>query len=172
VKDKKTTNLSFFTHQKMCFFVGGSMKKNFLRVVLSVLIGVSLYFVATELTRPKVIEGEKEVTIIISINTQDQKEEIFRKTWRTDAELLSELLTEGVEKEFFTVIFGGQKTDPFGRFLVGFNDYVTQDMTLGPWWVYDSTTNSECLLGGYCPGVDFTPVYDQDVFEFELIDSF
>ncbi len=148
------------------------MKKNLIRVLVVSLFAIGLYFVASHLTQPNTEQGEKEITIIISVNTADEQKEVVKKTFRTDAEFLSEALDEAVEKGFFSLKVDGKKDDPYGRFIVGFNEYETKDMSAGPWWTFDSTTNESCVTAGFCSGIDLTPVYDQDVFEFIFKDTF
>jgi hypothetical protein len=88
----------------------------------------------------------------------------------TDAEMLSSLLEEMDEADYFTLHLGGEKTDQYGRFLAGFDEYVTEDMNVGPWWGYSSDNNKDCVEAGFCNGVDMAPIFDGDnfVFTFDL----
>ena len=77
-------------------------------------------------------------------------------------------------REDFHVDFelSGEKTDAFGRFIVGVDDYVTEDSAAGPWWLYDSETNPDCVSASYCSGIDQAPIYDKDLFTFTFTSSF
>ena len=68
--------------------------------------------------------------------------------------------------------FSGNVSDPFGRYIVGIGEYVTTDSAVGPWWLFNSTTNQDCVSAGYCPGMDITPLYDKDIFTFEFTASY
>jgi hypothetical protein len=149
----------------MCFFVGGNMKKTLFRVFGAVLVGILLFVGVNHFIQPNVEEGAKSVTVQVII-IDGVSETIFDETINTDALFLSQVLEEIEQNQLITVHFGGSKDDQFGRFLVGFDDYVTEDMSIGPWWGYTSDTNQDCLSAGFCSGVDMAPVYDEDVFIF------
>jgi hypothetical protein len=172
VKDKKATNLSFFAHPRVCFFMGGTMNKSFTRIIVAVVAAALLYVGVSYLTKPPVEQGSKEVTLIMSTKLEGEVNEVFKKTFKTDAEMLGDLLEEGVVRAYFTIELSGNKTDAYGRFIVAINEFKTEDSNKGPWWIYDSKTNETCVTAGYCSGIDATPVYDKDVFEFTFTDSF
>lgn len=136
---------------------------------VAVVLAVGLYFGVEYLTQPDVEVGEKEVSVEIIVIEEEEKV-IINQTVNTDAEMLSSLLEEMDEADYFTLHLGGEKTDQYGRFLVGFNEYVTEDMSVGPWWSYTSDNNKDCVEAGFCSGVDMAPIYDGDnfVFTFDL----
>lgn len=143
------------------------MKKSLLRVVLAVLLGVTLFVVVRELTKPQTQTGEKAITIQIIV-IEGSSDMIFNETIQTDATFLAQVLEEIDELGLIEVHLGGSKSDQFGRFLIGFDEHVTDDMSVGPWWGYTSDTNPDCISAGFCSGVDMAPVYDQDTFVFTL----
>lgn len=141
--------------------------RKLLVLAIVMLAGVGLYLGVDSLTKPEVEVGEKEITINLVII--DETEEVyFEETVNTDAEMLSSLLEEMDEADYFELHLGGEKTDQYGRFLIGFDDYETEDMNVGPWWGYTSETNKDCVAAGFCSGVDMAPVYDGDTFTFTL----
>ena len=139
------------------------MKKNAVRIGLAFLVlvlSLGAYKVYSDSLRD---QGSKSIQIII----QDESEKVlFYKFVRTDAETLGDLLDEMIKEKKFTIVFEGIKTDVFGRYITQIND-VKADAT-GPWWVYASTNNTECVAAGYCGGIDVNPIHDKDVFTFSL----
>ncbi len=141
------------------------MKKILVRVFSAVLVGILLFVGIQHFIQPNTEEGAKSITIQVVI-IEESEEIIFDETINTDALYLAEVLEELEQNQLILVHLGGSKDDQYGRFLVGFNDYKTTDMSVGPWWGYSSETNQDCLDAGFCSGVDMAPVYDQDVFVF------
>lgn len=133
----------------------------------AIVLALALYFGVGYLNQPKVEIGEKEITVSIVI-IDDTEKVYLEKTVNTDAEMLSSLLEEMDEADYFKLHLGGNKTDQYGRFLIGFDDYVTEDMNVGPWWGYNSENNKDCVEAGFCSGVDMAPIYDGDDFVFTL----
>lgn len=98
-------------------------------------------------------------TIILNITTKQQEKEI---TVHSDAETLSELLKE--QRDLQAVIEDGA----YGSFLTSLLGEA-QNMEQGPWWVYSSQNNKDCLAyGGMCPAMDELHIQDQDSFQFKL----
>jgi cell division protein FtsW (lipid II flippase) len=162
-KDKKTS-LSFFTHPLgVCFYEGGNMKKNAVRiglVFLAFVLSLGAYKVYQDSFKEK---GAKAIQIII----QDDKQNIlFDKVVHTDALTLGDLLDEMVAAKKITVSFEGNKTDVYGRYITVIND--VEAAVAGPWWVYGSDNNTECVAAGYCGGIDVNPIHDKDKFTFSL----
>lgn len=162
-KDKKTS-LSFFTHPTMCVFIeGGSMKKNALRIGLAFL-ALTLSIGAIKLyTDAQKEKGAKAIQIVIQ---DDQKNVLFDKVIHTDALTLGDLLDEMVADKLITIDFEGSKTDTYGRYITMIND--KEAGTAGPWWIYGSENNTECVSAGYCAGIDVNPIHDKDKFTFFL----
>ncbi len=139
------------------------MKKNAVRIGIAFLVlvlGLGAYKVYNDRLRD---QGSKSIQIII----HDESEKLFfDKVVRTDAETLGDLLDEMIEDKKFAMVFEGNKTDVYGRYITQIND-VKADAA-GPWWVYASTNNTECVAAGYCAGIDVNPIHDKDVFTFSL----
>jgi hypothetical protein len=49
---------------------------------------------------------------------------------------------------------------------------VAQDSANGPWWVYESDNNAQCVEAGYCDAASSLKVSDGDNFTFNLTSSF
>ncbi|MDD3924585.1 MAG: hypothetical protein PHP11_05745 [Erysipelotrichaceae bacterium] len=142
-------------------------KKTLLKVVLALLLTTGLYFAYQHFFAPKTISGDKNIQIIVEVYDEKSKSIIYDEIVSTNAEFLSELLLELDQKEELKIILSGSENDPYGRSLVGINDHETIDWSNGPWWLYESENNLACKEGGYCPGIDSCPLYDQDIFTFK-----
>ena len=91
------------------------MKKNLSRIIVAVVAAALLYVGVSYLTKPPVEQGSKEVTLIMSTKLEGEVKEVFKKTFKTDAEMLGDLLEEGVVRAYFTIELSGSKTDAYGR---------------------------------------------------------
>ena len=162
-KDKKTS-LSFFTHPlDVCFYEGGTMKKNAVRIGLAFLalaLSLGAYKVYTDAQKE---QGAKAIQIVIQ---DDQQNVLFDKVIHTDAETLGDLLDEMVADKVVTITFEGNKTDVYGRYITEIKGLKSDSD--GPWWIYGSDNNTECVAAGYCGGIDVNPIRDKDKFTFFL----
>lgn len=147
------------------------MKKNVVRIGVAVVLLVGGLFVYNQFFRQGV-EGSKEVQIILTVDQEGEDVVILDVTKRTDDEMLGTFLETVLKEENFEYNFSGNVSDPFGRYIVGIGEYVTTDSAVGPWWLFNSTTNQDCVSAGYCPGMDITPLYDKDIFTFEFTASY
>lgn len=147
------------------------MKKNLIRIGIAVLLLVSSLFVYNQFFRQG-NEGAKEVQIIITVVQEGDDVVVLDVTKRTDDEMLGTFLETVLADEDLTYNFSGNVSDPFGRYIVGIGEYETKDTTVGPWWLFNSSTNADCVSAGYCPGIDITPLYDKDIFMFEFTSSY
>lgn len=145
--------------------------KSFLKMVLPVVLLIALFFAAQQLNQPKVEEGQKTITIRYFVEEDGERVDLGSSETisndETDIQTLGDLIDRINESDVgYEFELGGSKQDTYGRFIVGINEYITQDMSSGPWWMYDSTTNKDCIEAGFCSGMDVLPVYDNDIFEF------
>lgn len=147
------------------------MKKNVVRIGVAVVLLVGGLFVYNQFFRQGV-EGSKEVQIILTVDQEGEDVVILDVTKRTDDEMLGTFLETVLKEEKLEYNFSGNVSDPFGRYIVGIGEYVTTDSAVGPWWLFNSTTNQDCVSAGYCPGMDITPLYDKDIFTFEFTASY
>ena len=147
------------------------MKKNVVRIGVAVVLLVGGLFVYNQFFRQGV-EGSKEVQIILTVDQEGEDVVILDVTKRTDDEMLGTFLETVLKEENLQYNFSGNVSDPFGRYIVGIGEYVTTDSAVGPWWLFNSTTNQDCVSAGYCPGMDITPLYDKDIFTFEFTASY
>lgn len=139
------------------------MRKNGIRLGLAFLVfalSLGAYQLYWNQSRD---HGSKAVQIIIQ---DDQKKILLDKTVKTDAPTLGDLLDEMIKDHQVTISFAGNKTDLYGRYITKINTISAG--TTGPWWVYASPNNTECLAAGYCGGIDVNPIHDQDRFTFSL----
>jgi len=148
------------------------MKKNLFRIGLASILAISLFFVSKATLFPSV-SGDKEIHIIITVEQENQEPlVVLDDAYRTDAEYLGDLLEEISEKDNILIQYAGNKTDSFGRYIIGIGQYVTTDSAVGPWWLYNSSTNQSCITAGFCNGIDLQAIQDQDVFEFNFTSSY
>lgn len=148
----------------MCVFIeGGTMKKNAVRIGLAFLVLALSLGAYTIYQNSQLEKGAKAIQIVI----EDDKENVLLdKTIHTDALTLGDLLDEMIEDKVLTITFEGNKTDTYGRFITIINDFEAAQA--GPWWIYSSDNNTECVAAGYCGGVDVNPIRDKDKFTFSL----
>ncbi|TFG81886.1 MAG: hypothetical protein E4G74_03485 [Erysipelotrichales bacterium] len=148
------------------------MKKNLTKVLIVLGIGAVLLGAVAWYNQSKLQAGSKAIRIVLMIDAESGKTTLMDKTVRTDALTLGELLDQMQTKKQLTLSLNGSKSDPFGRYIVGINEYITTDSTNGPWWLYNSITNPDCISAQYCAGIDQAPIYDKDLFTFTFTSSF
>jgi hypothetical protein len=148
------------------------MKKNLTKVLIVLGIGAVLLGAAAWYNRSKLQAGSKAIRIVLMVDETAGRKTIVDKTVKTDALTLGELLDEMQQRKQLTLEFKGNKTDALGRYIIGINGYVTSDAVKGPWWLYNSITNKDCIAAKYCAGIDTAPIYDQDLFTFTYTSSF
>lgn len=111
----------------------------------------------------RVVEGRKTVEIVFIA----EEEEFFNEALTgDDFEVVGDVLTKIEEDGQLSFIFEGDKDEEWGRFILGVEDYITEDMAEGPWWLYDSPNNELVLEAGFPEGIDLQPVFDGDTFIF------
>lgn len=138
------------------------MRNKWFRLFLIVAIGLIAFIGARYLNAPQIVEGEKDITLIIMFDTEPHNVNV-----RTDATTLGELLDELHAKNILTVTFSGSTTDAFGRGLQGLNSLITSHMNVGPrWWGWTSENNPQCVRDSFCSGVDLQAIEDGDIFIF------
>ena len=142
--------------------------KNIVRIGLALLITAGLFLGIQAYQRSQYEKGLKEIHVIVYVPSNDSQlnQTLFDQTVHTDALTVGDLLDQLVLNKDLTVSFAGNKTDPYGRYIVGINGVISENSMSGPWWLYNSTTNSTCVSAGYCNGIDQQAITDQDVFEF------
>ncbi len=148
------------------------MKKNLTKVLIVLGIGAVLLGAVAWYNQSKQQVGSKAIRIVLMVDETAGRKTILDKTVRTDALTLGALLEEMQTKKTLKFTLSGNKTDALGRYIVGINDYVTADAKKGPWWLYNSLNNKDCLSAQYCAGIDVAPIYDQDLFTFTYTTSF
>ena len=139
------------------------MKKLVFRIAIAAILLVGGLFAIQLYQNSQLVEGAKAITIIVK---DDQDAVLLDKVVRTDAETLGDLLDELAEDQVITIELAGSKSDVYGRYIVSMFDKMGG--TNGPWWLFESDTNTECVSQGFCNGIDKNPIRDQDVFVFFL----
>jgi hypothetical protein len=139
------------------------MKNKILGIALAAILLVGGLFAIKLYQDSQVVQGAKAITIIVK---DDQDTVLLNKVVRTDAETLGELLDELSEDQVITLELAGSKSDVYGRYIVSMFDKMGG--TNGPWWLFESDTNTECVSQGFCNGIDKNPIRDQDTFVFFL----
>lgn len=109
--------------------------------------------------------GETITLNIVIVNKVEDTELFNQEVTVAKVETLEEFLNEqnAFAVETSTGAYGGQ--------IDGMMD-LTQDFNKGPWWVYESSDNAQCVEAGYCDGISNLKVADGDSFTFEYTDSF
>lgn len=139
--------------------------KKLVKLIVPILIVVALFFGVKKLTNKAPQEGEKNVVINIKVKEDDETfNNLYEIETQTDEETVGDLLDK-LNDVTFDVEFNGEKDSESGRFIVAIDDYKTEDMQKGPWWMIYSDTNKDCLEAGFCNGIDLQNVYDEDVFD-------
>lgn len=147
--------------------------KKFLKYTLPIVFVVAALFFIQDYFKPEVIEEQKVITLTFSIVDEDgthQLESIDVGSIKEDELLTLGDVIDKVNRDHESVNFklSGSKDSEFGRFIEGINEYLTEDISTGPWWLYHSKTNEVCIAAGFCDGIDTQPVYDEDIFDFEF----
>jgi len=161
--------------------------KNLFKVLLVLLLSVSLFScTTTENTDVQVtanpdevsessdestsqeIEAE-EVTIQIKVINKDDGDTIV-----FDDEVTSEIPSESSLADFLTDQTAFDVTLSEGAYGLQIDKIagLVADMTSGPYIVYDSSNNKQCLEAGFCDGVSNLIVEDGDSFTFTYTSTF
>jgi hypothetical protein len=148
------------------------MKKTLTKVLIVLGIGAVLLGAVAWYNQSKLQAGSKAIRVVLIIDGDTGRKTILDKTVTTDALTLGALLDEMQTKKQLKLQLSGNKADQLGRYIVGINEYVTTDAAKGPWWLYNSITNKDCVSATYCSGIDTAPIYDQDLFTFTFTSSF
>ncbi len=140
--------------------------KKILKLALPVVIVVGLFFGIKSLTDKKPVEGQKSVVINVKVKQEDETLEMIKEVKHTsvDSETVGDIIDE-INGDLLNVELEGDKTSEFGRFILAIEDYKTEDMATGPWWMIYSENNKDCVEAGFCSGIDQQNVYDEDVFD-------
>jgi hypothetical protein len=147
------------------------MKKFGVRIALALVLMLgALAFVNSSYNPGQV--GEKSVKLVFNVDVDGVSETVMEFESNTDILMLGELLDTVLTGNDIAFVTSGSKSDPFGRFILQIGEYETKDMSTGPWWLFDSSTNEDCLSAGYCPGIDLTPLYDEDIFIFTFSSNY
>jgi len=100
--------------------------------------------------------------IVIKIEGVKTKQET---AFDTDCDTLAELLKTKQELQ------AEMKEGPYGAYLYSLAGEA-EDEASGPWWVFSSDNNEDCLAMQMCPAIDQVHLHDQDEFTFSLISDF
>lgn len=139
------------------------MKQIAVRIALAAILLVGGLFAIKVYQDSQLVQGAKAITIIVK---DDQDVVLLDKVVRTDAETLGDLLDELAEDDVIIIELAGSKSDVYGRYIVSMFDKMGGSN--GPWWLFESENNTECVNQGFCNGIDKNPIRDQDVFVFFL----
>ncbi len=105
-------------------------------------------------------QGSKH--IVITIEGVETK---LETAFDTDCDTLAELLK--TEQELQAKL----KDGPYGAYLYSLAGEA-EDEASGPWWVFSSDNNEDCLAMQMCPAIDQVHLHDHDAFTFSLISDF
>ncbi len=148
------------------------MKKNTLYALIALAVTTLIYGGVKPLLFPT-MAGEKDIVLSIVVDDENGDIQVFNETVHTDSETLGALLEEvDAFYDDLALSYQGEKTDAWGRMILSINEYATEDMAMGPWWVINSDNNKDCIEAGFCNGIDLQSVYDQDHFELNFTSSY
>lgn len=120
-------------------------------IAVILLVGVSMFTYTS-------MQDNNKKTIVINVKTPKNEHHLEVKN---DAATLKELLES--EKDLKAEL----KDGPYGAYLESLMGEA-QDMDKGPWWVYSSENNEDCVKQGMCPAVEKVNLKDKDSFTFSL----
>jgi len=146
-----------------------------MKKLLSLLLVLSLASTLTGCTSNTKTEPEttteaqvtETTTLNIVINNVDENVELFNGAVEVDGtfDTLEDFL---VAQDQFEV---SMETGEYGALITSMNG-VSQDSANGPWWVYESDNNTQCVEAGYCDAASSLKITDGDNFIFNLTSSF
>jgi hypothetical protein len=114
------------------------------------------------------IETTTETTTLnFVINNVEEGTELFNRSVKVSGtvETLEDFLE--VQDQFEVVMEVGE----YGSLITSLAG-AAQDSANGPWWVYESDNNAQCLEAGYCDAASSLKITDGDNFTFNLTSSF
>ena len=108
-----------------------------------------------------------EMTLEIIILDADNETELFNDfvTVNGEVETLYDFLALATDLQ--VVMEEGE----YGNLITSILG-LEQNMDKGPWWLYESTTNQDCVAAGMCSGVDDVRIVNNDKFTFKLTSTF
>lgn len=120
-------------------------------IAIAILSGIMLF---TQSTHPQ-DTTEKEVTL--HIVTEEDKQ---TKVYQTSTSTLKDLLQEQTELQ---AVF---KDDIYGAYLVSLQG--KEQGNQGPWWIYTSENNQDCIDMQMCPSLEQVHLQTGDMFVFSF----
>lgn len=117
-----------------------------------------LLLIGLKLIDMKIAEEDKNKKTIY-IDVQSATQDVHMKHTSEASTLLELLQEEGFDVEI--------KEGVYGAYLESFRGEA-QNMEEGPWWVYSSENNQDCVSQGMCPSLDQVHLKDKDKFFFSL----
>lgn len=138
------------------------MKKT-IKLLLPLLVVAMVYMA---INKPKKAEAptEKNINLNFKVKVEDSYEEIKSLEYLvSDEETLGEVFDKINGKEL-DITLKGDKDSEWGRYILGVADHISNEVS-APYWLINSTTNSECLSLGFCNGLDKQSLEDQDIFD-------
>lgn len=105
-------------------------------------------------------DAKKQVEVIVISDAQNKEK--IEKTFKysTDVSTLEELLKENED------LGAVMEDSAYGAFLTEMLG-LKNGGDAGPWWVYESTTNKDCIEQGMCPSISELNIQDKDIFTFK-----
>ncbi|MGI6608406.1 MAG: hypothetical protein ACOX1F_05435 [Erysipelotrichaceae bacterium] len=137
-------------------------KKKIITLLAIIAIVLGIVFVIKKFAQPiEKQQGSKQITIIV-MNLEE--EEIFNKTYGTEAEYLDKLLEENADELQLDI---SEMTEN-GRAVNGLCGFKVNWDT-GPWLIYESENSECCKATGFCPSVDKCIILDGEIYIFKFI---
>lgn len=131
--------------------------------LLSVMVGIYIAFENSA----KATDVNK-VTFIAEVVDKGETTQLGTVEFLVENEITVGDVIDAINGDVLTFDLKGEKDSEYGRFIHGINDIFVEDSVNGPWWFYDSNTNSECVAVGFCSGIDQQIIAQDDVYIFTI----
>lgn len=141
--------------------------KKIVKVLLPIVIVFALFLGIKIYTESQYDKGIRNLIINVKVkNESEDFDEVKTVKYKTKNEVktLGDVLDE-LNGSGLTLELQGEKESEWGRMIVAIEEYKTEDMNTGPWWMIYSETNKDCEAAGFCSGIDSQSVYEDDVFD-------
>lgn len=135
------------------------MKKFYLFTVISLL----LIFSGCQNTEPAAKNTNNEnMTLNIEVIDEVHDKVLFNQkvTIEKKVDTLSEFLQNADELKV------KMEKGQYGNIIVSMLGIETSDFNSGPWWIYESKNNDDCIEQSQCPASDSLQIKNGDSFKF------
>ncbi len=136
--------------------------------IMFTIVGCSSTETTPEVTPEVEVSQEQSSIHVIIIDASQEEETVLfdeQVAFNDEVATLADLLTSNEQFELVS-----EETE-YGLSILGLMG-VEGNWDKGPWWLYESENNEQCVAAGYCDGVSNLTVSDGDVFTFRLTSEY